>query len=487
MIGFTLNGKAVNTNASTDKPLLWVLREDFNLTGTKFGCGIAQCGACTVHLNGTPTRSCVLPVSAVSGAQVTTIEAINASKEGKALQDAWIAEQAPQCGYCQSGQIMAAVASSKISRGSFVIGTSAGAIGVSFGAAVSTFAALNATAQTTSFTPIAWVNIVPDNTATIYSPGSEMGQGTKTALPIVIAENMELDWAKCKVVHAPADPKRFGNPKFGGGMITGSSRTVVGYYQALRLSGLQGKLVMMEAAAKAWGVPASEVTASMSMVRHAGSNRSITYGEIAKTAQAPEASYTSEHVAQFTMEPMDCTAKLDGDKIELWVPSQAVAFVVGGVAAVGGFKPENIKVNITLLGGGYGRRVEAEHAVEAMLIAKAVPGVPVQMIWTCEDDMLRSKPRPLTAQHLIASVDAHGFGCQIAPRDSCHARSCKNVRLRPPPHRWTRAGFCVFRHVDVVHQHGVEVYVYQGKPTMHQIWALTPCFAPRKRPSSPSK
>jgi isoquinoline 1-oxidoreductase subunit alpha len=116
MIGFTLNGKAVTTNAPTDKPLLWVLREDFNLTGTKFGCGIAQCGACTVHLNGAPTRSCVLPVSAVSGAQVTTIEAINASKEGKALQDAWIAEQAPQCGYCQSGQIMAAVGVLKEAR-----------------------------------------------------------------------------------------------------------------------------------------------------------------------------------------------------------------------------------------------------------------------------------------------------------------------------------------------------------------------------------
>ncbi len=108
MISFTLNGKAVTTNAPTDKPLLWVLREDFNLTGTKFGCGIAQCGACTVHLNGAPTRSCVLPVAAAAGAKITTIEAIGATKEGKALQAAWVVEQAPQCGYCQSGQIMAA-------------------------------------------------------------------------------------------------------------------------------------------------------------------------------------------------------------------------------------------------------------------------------------------------------------------------------------------------------------------------------------------
>ncbi len=454
-----------------------------------------------------------------------------------------------------------------MNRRSFVMGAGAGAIGLSFGGLTSVLSAQAAaqSAAFTAFTPIAWVNIAADNTATIYSAASEMGQGTMTALPIVIAENMELDWSKCTVVHAPADPKRFGNPKFGGGLITGSSRTVVGYYQALRLSGLQGKLVMIDAAAKIWGVPADQVTANMSMLTHAASNRTMSYGDAAKTAQVPtelpkvdksmlkpmsafklvgkdvprvdlpakvngsavygidvrvpgmhyaavlhppvqgektvsiddaaakavpgvkaivplpfgvaviadsfftakkardllkvqwtstargrayhsdavmkeyiaraenladagvtyfshgdaakelagaartfKATYTSEHVAQFTMEPMNTTAKVDGDKIELWTPSQTVAFVVGGVSAVAGFKPENIKVNITLLGGGYGRRVEAEYAVEAALIAKAMPGVAVQMIWSREDDMLRSKPRPLTAQHLIASVDAQG-------------------------------------------------------------------------------
>ncbi len=117
MISFTLNGKAVTTQAPSDKPLLWVLREDFNLTGTKFGCGIAQCGACTVHINGTATRSCVLPIAAASGAQVTTVEGLSQTKEGQALQAAWIAEQAPQCGYCQSGQIMAAAGMIKEARG----------------------------------------------------------------------------------------------------------------------------------------------------------------------------------------------------------------------------------------------------------------------------------------------------------------------------------------------------------------------------------
>lgn len=110
MTKFTLNGKAVNAQAAPDTPLLWVIREELGITGTKFGCGIAQCGACTVHVNGSPTRSCVLPLSAAAGSQVTTIEGLVQTREGKALQDAWIAESAPQCGYCQSGQMMAAAA-----------------------------------------------------------------------------------------------------------------------------------------------------------------------------------------------------------------------------------------------------------------------------------------------------------------------------------------------------------------------------------------
>jgi isoquinoline 1-oxidoreductase subunit beta len=456
-----------------------------------------------------------------------------------------------------------------LSRRTFVVGSAGAALGVSFGAAVTAVTALapqDALAQNAAFSPVAWVNIASDNTATIYSAGAEMGQGTMTALPLVIAENMELDWSRVKVVQAPSDPKRFGNPKFGGGMLTGASRTVQGYYQPLRLAGLQAKLVMVDAVAKVWGVPADQITAEKSMLTHRASGRSMSYGDVARVAQAPaelpkvdksmlkplsqfklvgndavqrvdvvgktngsaiygidvrlpgmhfaavlaspvqgdkpekiddtaakavpgvkaivplpggvavvadsfftalkarallnvqwsttakgrsydsdvaikeftaraenlgdagvtfhshgdavkeiaagaklfKATYTSEHVAHFTMEPMNCTAKVDGDKIELWVPSQTVGFVVGGVAAVGGFKPENIKVNITLLGGGYGRRVEAEYAVEAALIAKGVPGVPVQMIWTREDDMQRAKPRPLTAQHLVAAVDAQG-------------------------------------------------------------------------------
>ena len=109
MISFTLNGKPVTTEVSPDTPLLWTLRDHFDLTGTKFGCGKALCGACTVHIEGQPTRSCVTPVSAIAGRKITTIEGLQ-SKTAKAVQTAWEKLDVPQCGYCQSGQIMSATA-----------------------------------------------------------------------------------------------------------------------------------------------------------------------------------------------------------------------------------------------------------------------------------------------------------------------------------------------------------------------------------------
>ena len=109
MISLSVNGKRHEVDVQPDTPLLWVLRETIRLTGTKFGCGLGQCGACTVHLDGKAVRSCQVPVSSVAGKKVTTIEGLSADSS-HALQKAWIAEQVPQCGYCQSGQIMAAAA-----------------------------------------------------------------------------------------------------------------------------------------------------------------------------------------------------------------------------------------------------------------------------------------------------------------------------------------------------------------------------------------
>lgn len=110
MATLTVNGKKMPVEADPDTPLLWVLRDHLDLTGTKYGCGMALCGACTVHVNGEATRSCTTPLSAVAGKRITTIEAIAHTKEGKAVQEAWVANEVPQCGYCQSGQIMSAAA-----------------------------------------------------------------------------------------------------------------------------------------------------------------------------------------------------------------------------------------------------------------------------------------------------------------------------------------------------------------------------------------
>lgn len=109
MISLNVNGVARSVDVSPDTPLLWVLRDLLGLTGTKFGCGMALCGACTVHVDGVPTRSCVTPVSSLAGKKITTIEALSQSQKGQLLQKAWIEEQVPQCGYCQSGQLMTAI------------------------------------------------------------------------------------------------------------------------------------------------------------------------------------------------------------------------------------------------------------------------------------------------------------------------------------------------------------------------------------------
>ena len=110
MISFRLNGQAQQVDVPGDTPVLWVLRDTLGMTGTKFGCGVAVCGACTVHVDGEQRRACVTPIESVAGQQITTIEAVGGDRIGQAVQEAWVKHDVVQCGYCQSGQIMAAVA-----------------------------------------------------------------------------------------------------------------------------------------------------------------------------------------------------------------------------------------------------------------------------------------------------------------------------------------------------------------------------------------
>ncbi|HSI53880.1 MAG TPA: (2Fe-2S)-binding protein [Ramlibacter sp.] len=116
MATLNVNGKDLSVDADPSTPILWALRDTLGMTGTKFGCGQALCGACTVHLNGSPIRSCVTPISAAAGQKITTIEAMAADRVGKAVQDAWVKHDVVQCGYCQSGQVMSATALLKTTK-----------------------------------------------------------------------------------------------------------------------------------------------------------------------------------------------------------------------------------------------------------------------------------------------------------------------------------------------------------------------------------
>jgi isoquinoline 1-oxidoreductase subunit beta len=449
------------------------------------------------------------------------------------------------------------------SRRSFLVGTGAFTLAITFSGCATVDTPKVATKN---FNPNAWLSIDDTGMVTLSSPASEMGQGTMTAMPLLIAEEMDLDWAQCKVVQARASAKDFGNPRFGGGMITGASRTTQGYWEPMRLAGAQARAVMIANAAAKWNVPAAQITTIPHACVHAASGRKLTYGEIAAFATVPtpmpvvdksqlkktadfrligkdtprvdgldkvtgkakygidqrlpgmlyaavlrapvqgdtavsvddaaaramkgvrnvvrlpygiavvadntwtamqakralkvtwtntakarsysteeatlefvtraedpldtgvtmeshgdtdevlvaaanriEATYTNEHTSHMCLEPMNATAVVRDGKLEVWAPSQSASFVIGASSSpLGGFKPEDITVNITMLGGGYGRRVEADFVIDAVLLAKAMPGTPVQVVWSREDDVMRDKLRPMMAQQISAGVDEQG-------------------------------------------------------------------------------
>jgi isoquinoline 1-oxidoreductase beta subunit len=449
-----------------------------------------------------------------------------------------------------------------LSRRSFLVTVGGTSFAVAFGALPET---ASAAAGGATYQPNAWVTIGTDGIVTLVAPSSEMGQGVMTAMPALIAEDMDADWKKVRVVQAPGDAKNYGNPKFGGAQLTGGSRTTQGYYEKLRLVGCQTRKVLLVNAADTLKVPVGELTTTPGMVVHKASGRKLSYGDIAKTAKVPDPlpavstadfkpyaecryigkqlarvdvplkvngkakfgidtqlpnmlygavlrapvqgerpekiddveakkikgivqivplaygvgivgttvegtkkakealkvtwsnsakarSYTSDkaleeyrnigrdlskasveihkegdapaaiagaakvisvdyladHVYHATMEPMNATAVVRGDTVEVWSPTQGQSFIQGFGARMAGTTPDKVIVHTTYLGGGFGRRVEPDFSLDAIQLAKAVPGRPVKVIWSREDDVQNDKYRPMTAQHIQVGLDDSG-------------------------------------------------------------------------------
>jgi isoquinoline 1-oxidoreductase beta subunit len=446
------------------------------------------------------------------------------------------------------------------SRRGFLVGTGTTAIAVTFGAS-GTSSALTAGPLNVG----AYVSIGEDGICTVTCPASEMGQGTRTALAVILAEDLDADWSRIRVVQAPADGKRYGNPKFNNQQQTVGSYSVTGYYLPMRLAGAQARNVLLANAAEQWKVPVGELTTEPGMVVHAKSKRKIGYGDLAKNAKMPDplpavtkeelkpnsqfrligkdiarvdgpskvngtaqygidvqppgllyaavlypdvqhekpdhiddsaakavkgvvkvvplpvgvgviadtvegamrakaalkvtwtksalgqtytddriladyrtiaadgakpgiamvkkgdadaalkgaakvvtAEYFSDHVSHVCMEPLNATVRIDGDKVEVWSGNQAPG-VMQILASIGaGTTPDKVSVNTMLLGGGFGRRSDGDDVLHAAMLAKAVPGRPVKMIWSRSDDMQNDKFRPLTAQRIEIGLDAKG-------------------------------------------------------------------------------
>ena len=481
-----------------------------------------------------------------------------------------------------------------LSRRSFLVAVGSTAAVVSFGSS----AELAYAAGSSAFNANAWVSIAGDGTVTIMAPAAEMGQGVMTVLPLIIAEEMDADWRKVKVVQSPVD-RTYGSPWpiAHGLLLTAGSASVFFYWDKLRPIGAQTRKVLCWNAAEMLKVPASELTTEPGFVVHAPSKRKLSYGQIAKHAKLPDPmpeagkddlktpaqyrylgkqvprvdvplkvngaakygldtqipgmiyaamlhppvqgespqqvddaaarsvkgvidivklpvgvgvvgdtveatkkakallkvtwsetakarSYTSqeigaeyiriandpsqtgasmlkegdadaaiagaakvikadfiaEHVAHTPMEPLNATARVDGDKVEVWVSTQlpsVLQFICAGVAKT---SPDKITIHNTLLGGGFGARLNGIEVVEAVMLAKAMPGRPVKLIWSREDDIAGDMFRPLAGEHHEIGLDASNniVGWR-------HRIVCESVSARSNPDQFEKGG-----RVDVV-------------------------------------
>lgn len=457
--------------------------------------------------------------------------------------------------------------SRELSRRSFLVTAGGLGIAVAFGSLpdLAYGAAMASTAEG-AFRPNAWITIAADGMVSIIAPAVEMGQGITTTLPLLVAEELDADWNRVRIVQAPSDAETYGNPGFYGIQLTGGSESTRGYNALLRLTGAQTRLVLLAGAAGMLNVPVKELETEPHRVVHPSSGRSLDYSEIATKALLPDSlpqateadlkpsdrwryigsrtvrridvpskvngtavfgidvqlpemlfgavlrapvqderpvtiddvearnvpgithivplhygvgiigetveatrrakdllkvtwsktsrvrnytsqrlldkyravgrdlgqqgvpahtngdaeaaiagaatviavDYMSDHVAHATMEPMNATALVAGDRVEIWAPTQGPTGTQGFAAEVVGTTPDKVKVNTTLIGGGFGRKAEADFIVDAVSLAKAVEGRPVKVIWSREDDVRHDKFRPLEAQHIRVGLDAEG-------------------------------------------------------------------------------
>lgn len=457
--------------------------------------------------------------------------------------------------------------SRELSRRSFLVTAGGLGIAVAFGSLPDlAYGAAMASAAEGAFRPNAWITIAADGMVSIIAPAVEMGQGITTTLPLLVAEELDADWNRVRIVQAPSDAETYGNPGFYGIQLTGGSESTRGYNALLRLTGAQTRLVLLAGAAGMLNVPVKELETEPHRVVHPSSGRSLDYSEIATKALLPDSlpqateadlkpsdrwryigsrtvrridvpskvngtavfgidvqlpemlfgavlrapvqderpvtiddvearnvpgithivplhygvgiigetveatrrakdllkvtwsktsrvrnytsqrlldkyravgrdlgqqgvpahtngdaeaaiagaatviavDYMSDHVAHATMEPMNATALVAGDRVEIWAPTQGPTGTQGFAAEVVGTTPDKVKVNTTLIGGGFGRKAEADFIVDAVSLAKAVEGRPVKVIWSREDDVRHDKFRPLEAQHIRVGLDAEG-------------------------------------------------------------------------------
>ncbi len=293
-----VNGESQDLDVAADTPLIWVLRDALNLKGTKYGCGVGVCGICTVLADGEPLRSCVVPVGEIGSRAITTIEGL--AQQGHPVLSAWIAEQVPQCGYCQPGQILAAAAllGRHTEPDDAAIDAAMSGILCRCGAYQRIRRAIHQAASHPHVAgppppsmPVAaeagvalddWIRIAPDGTVTVVINHCEMGQGATTALAALVAEELEVDLAQVRTEFAPAD-SRYRNPIFKA-QITGGSTSVRGEWERLSLAGAGARSRLMGAAAQQWKVTQKDCVAEQGAIVHRPTGRRLGYGELAGAA-----------------------------------------------------------------------------------------------------------------------------------------------------------------------------------------------------------